>query len=161
MQSYAERAADRRRTCLSVLARASQDEMEVVLRDERISRLAYSYAFLRAPEIGLVTVRGRIGSTGRAFNLGDMTVSRATLRLECDDAGGGPIIGIARILGRDRERAEIVALLDALLQLPTLHERLYEEHIVPLQRAQAARHAETAADTAATRVEFSVMTRGE
>ncbi|MCP1470444.1 alpha-D-ribose 1-methylphosphonate 5-triphosphate synthase subunit PhnG [Sphingobium sp. OAS761] len=132
--------------------------MEVVLRDEMISRLAYSYEFLRTPETGLVTVRGRIGSTGRAFNLGDVTVSRATLRLEC---GGGPIIGIARILGRDRDRAEIVALLDALLQLPTLHERLYEEHIAPLQRAQAARRAEAAADTAATRVEFSVMTRGE
>ncbi|MGQ3358871.1 MAG: phosphonate C-P lyase system protein PhnG, partial [Phreatobacter sp.] len=36
---------------------------------------------LRAPEIGLVMVRGRVGGDGAPFNLGEATVTRAAVAL--------------------------------------------------------------------------------
>ncbi len=66
---------------------------------------------LRQPEIGLVMVRGRMGGTGRRFNLGEMTVTR------CAVTGEG-LIGHGYVQGRDKQKAELVARLDLLLQLP-------------------------------------------
>ena len=40
-----------------------------------------SYAPLRAPEIGGVMVQGRMGGTGQPFNLGEMTVTRASVQI--------------------------------------------------------------------------------
>ena len=71
--------------------------------------------WLRAPEFGSVMVRGRMGGTGRPFNLGEMTVTRASLRL----ADG--TVGHAYVAGRDAEKARIAAVCDALLQGPAHH----------------------------------------
>ena len=45
------------------------------------------YTALRAPELGLVLVRGRMGGAGDAFNLGEMTLTRAAVRLESGEVG--------------------------------------------------------------------------
>ena len=65
---------------------------------------------LREPENGLVMVRGRIGGDGAPFNLGEATVSRAAVRLSTGEVGFG------YTLGRDRRKAQMIALCDALVQ---------------------------------------------
>ncbi|RYD83147.1 MAG: phosphonate C-P lyase system protein PhnG, partial [Sphingomonadales bacterium] len=40
------------------------------------------HSAVRGPESGLVMIRGRIGGGGAPFNLGEATVSRATVRLD-------------------------------------------------------------------------------
>src|SRR6266481_1466332 len=65
---------------------------------------------LREAENGLVMVRGRIGGDGAPFNLGEATVSRAAIRLATGEVGFG------YALGRDREKARMIALCDALGQ---------------------------------------------
>src|SRR5437763_13093590 len=65
---------------------------------------------LREAENGLVMVRGRIGGDGAPFNLGEATVSRAAVRLSSGELGFG------YTLGRDREKARMIALCDAMVQ---------------------------------------------
>src|ERR1700709_1277362 len=69
-----------------------------------------AYENLREPENGLVMVRGRIGGDGAPFNLGEATVSRTAVRLATGE------IGFGYVLGRDRQKAQMIALCDALLQ---------------------------------------------
>jgi alpha-D-ribose 1-methylphosphonate 5-triphosphate synthase subunit PhnG len=113
------------------------------------------YTWLRRPETGLVMVRGRAGGTGARFNLGEMTVTRCTVQL--DDG----TLGHAWVGGRDPRHAELVAVLDALLQDVTRTAALTEVVVEPLARAQAARRAAARTRAAASRVEFFTMVRGE
>ncbi|QPC86166.1 phosphonate C-P lyase system protein PhnG [Mesorhizobium sp. NBSH29] len=111
--------------------------------------------FLRGPETGLVTVRGRIGGGGAPFNFGEATVTRATVRL----ADGA--IGHAYALGRDREKARLSAIADALWQNPEHRLRVEEKLITPLRAAQSTADTKKRHETAATRVDFFTMVRGE
>ena len=108
---------------------------------------------LRGPEVGLVMLRGRAGGGGDAFNLGEATVTRASVRLRSGETGH------AMILGRDEAKAHAAAVLDALWQRePDLVERRV------LRRARAEQEeADRAlkAKTAATKVDFFTMKRGE
>lgn len=110
--------------------------------------------WLRRPEIGAVMVRGRMGGTGRAFNLGEMTVTRASVQLESGAVGHG------YVKGRDKRHAEQAALIDALMQGPQ-SAAIRVGILQPIEAALAARKAERAAKAAATRVEFFTMARGE
>jgi alpha-D-ribose 1-methylphosphonate 5-triphosphate synthase subunit PhnG len=113
------------------------------------------YRLLRAPEIGLVMVRGRAGGTGAAFNLGEMTVTRCSVEL--DDGR----VGHAYVPGRDQRHAETAAALDAMLQDPTIRAALEREVVAPLLAARDARCREAMARARGTRVEFFTMVRGE
>ncbi|MEL6841445.1 MAG: phosphonate C-P lyase system protein PhnG, partial [Pseudomonadota bacterium] len=68
------------------------------------------HTLLRAPEIGGVMVRGRAGAVGAAFNLGEMTVTRCSVKLSCGT------VGHAYVQGRDKDHALTAALIDALMQ---------------------------------------------
>jgi alpha-D-ribose 1-methylphosphonate 5-triphosphate synthase subunit PhnG len=114
-----------------------------------------AYRVLRAAETGLVMVRGRAGGTGAPFNLGEMTVTRCSVTL--DDGR----VGHAYVPGRDGRHAERAAVLDALLQDETAGARLDRLVIEPLVAARQARHQETRARVAGTKVEFFTMVRGE
>jgi alpha-D-ribose 1-methylphosphonate 5-triphosphate synthase subunit PhnG len=70
-------------------------------------------------------------------------------------------VGVACHLGRDRRRAELAALADALLQMPEHHAALHQELIESFDAQQAAERAERRQDAAATRVEFFTMVRGD
>lgn len=144
-------AAERRRW-MGVLARAAREELEAAW-----ARLPEkpAYEHLRGPETGLVMVRGRVGGTGKPFNLGEMTVTRCTLRL----AGGAT--GHAHVAGRDRRRAELAAVFDALMQLPGEGARMAAAVISELAEAQVQRRALMLRKAAATRVEFFTMARGD
>lgn len=141
-----------RRRWMGVLALAGRAELEA--HWEQVAPKP-DYAWLRQPETGLVMVRGRAGGTGARFNLGEMTVTRCTLRL----AEGA--VGTAYVAGRDRRHAELAALFDALLQLPGRREALDRTVIAPLAEAQAARQAERGRKANATRVEFFTLVRGD
>ena len=133
---------------MSVLARAPAETIEAVLtRDGHLP----IWTRVRGPETGLVMVRGRAGGSGSPFNLGEMTVTRCTVRL------GSGTAGHAYIAGRDERRAEMAAVADALLQVPALTEVLSESLIRPLADAQQEQRLTRAEKAAATRVEFFAM----
>lgn len=138
-----------RRRWLSVLAKATPGEVNAAWNG-----LAHQpdYRVLRAPEIGMVMVRGRMGGTGDAFNVGEMTVTRAAVRLD------GGATGVGYVAGRDRRHAEIAAVVDAMMQSPDL--RPIAEGIVdPLETAQRQRREAAARKAAATKVDFFTMVR--
>lgn len=112
------------------------------------------FAWLRPPETGTVMLRGRAGATGAPFNLGEMTVTRASLRLDCGT------VGHAWVQGRDRAKAETAALVDALMQTGAA-DRVRSWLLAPLAEAERARRAARARKAAATQVEFFTMVRGE
>ena len=132
---------------MAILARASAEDLSTLLA--ALDPLPEAET-LRAPETGLVMVRGRAGGDGDAFNLGEMTVTRCAVRL-------GAHIGHAYIAGRDHSKARLAALLDAALQDQALHPALLQSIIEPLAAAQQAARAAEARKAAATRVDFFTM----
>jgi len=141
-------AGTARQQWMAVLARAAAAEIAAGL--EAASPLP-PYVCLRGPEAGLVMVRGRVGGSGAAFNLGEMTVTRCTVRTE------GGLVGHAYITGREFRQAELAAFADALLQDPALNPLLQQALLDPLAGKQAARRESIAAKAAATRVQFFAM----
>jgi alpha-D-ribose 1-methylphosphonate 5-triphosphate synthase subunit PhnG len=140
-----------RKHWLAVLARASRTELE----EAAARQLPLPPTqLMRPPETGMVMLRGRVGGTGEAFNLGEATVTRCALRVA--DA-----LGVGYALGRDRRKAELIALLDALLQDGGRRERLLREVVEPMQRRQAAARDAASGAAASSRVEFFTMVRGE
>ena len=109
---------------------------------------------LRAPEIGGVMVRGRAGAVGAPFNLGEMTVTRASVKL------GDGVVGHGYVQGRDRDHARHAALIDALMQTGAA-ERVERAILAPLRDAMAARRVTRGEKSAATKVDFFTMVRGE
>ena len=95
---------DRRRT-LRLLSFARRDELEAAWAGLRPTPDVMA---LRGPEVGLVMARGRIGGDGSAFNLGEVAVARATVRL----ASGA--VGFGHALGTDGRHAWLAAAFDAL-----------------------------------------------
>ena len=136
---------------LGLLAKAPEGAVADLL-DRAGDRPAIDW--LRAPELGAVMVRGRTGGTGAPFNLGEMTVTRCSLRLACG------AVGHAYVMGRRKACAEAAALVDALMQTDAAA-RIEPAVLIPLRaRLQAARQAR--ADKAeATRVDFFTLVRGE
>ena len=114
---------------------------------------------LRAPETGMVMTRGRIGGDGRRFNLGEVTVTRCTVRI--DDGPARGVAGHAYVMGRDKTHAERAAVLDALLQDPSWAAHLETAMIRPLRDAAAQRRDAAARKAGATKVNFTTVTRGE
>ncbi|WP_398480151.1 phosphonate C-P lyase system protein PhnG [Tardiphaga sp.] len=110
---------------------------------------------LRAPENGLVMLRGRIGGDGAPFNLGEATVSRAAVRLSSGEVGFG------YTLGRDGAKAQLIALCDALIQTSQFSETIEAKVLTPLRARVAAERKRKAAETAATKVDFYTLVRGE
>lgn len=110
---------------------------------------------IRAPETGLVTVRGRMGGGGGPFNVGEVTVTRASLRTP---AG---IVGHAYCLGTSRAKARTAALVDAHWQDAERRDLVESAIIAPLEAEQKQNDQKRIEETAATRVDFFTMVRGE
>jgi alpha-D-ribose 1-methylphosphonate 5-triphosphate synthase subunit PhnG len=110
---------------------------------------------LREPENGLVMVRGRVGGDGAPFNLGEATVSRAAVRLATGEVGFG------YSLGRDSQKAQMIALCDALVQSDQFAGAVEAKVLAPLRAGLIAMRNRKAAETAATRVDFYTLVRGE
>jgi len=152
MQSATDDPLTDRRDWMGLLARASAGRLAGLWADSGLSTEAQ---WLRRPEIGSVMVRGRTGGTGAPFNLGETTVTRCSLRL----ADGR--VGHAYVSGRDRRKAEIAALCDALMQGAEDAPRVRAAILVPLAREEADAREGVSARAEATRVEFFTLVRGE
>jgi alpha-D-ribose 1-methylphosphonate 5-triphosphate synthase subunit PhnG len=141
----------RRQAAMAVLAHADAAEIA-----ERLDAVALPpHENLREPENGLVMVRGRIGGDGAPFNLGEATVSRAAVRLASGELGFG------YTLGRDQNKARMIALCDALIQTVD-HAGIVEARVLaPLRARETGERNLRAAETAATRVDFYTLVRGE
>src|ERR1700744_4491144 len=70
-----------RRAWMAVFARTPRADLEAALQRALGDVAAPEFDWLRPPETGLAMVRGRVGGSGDPFNLGEATVTRATLRL--------------------------------------------------------------------------------
>lgn len=149
-----ERAVDERRRAARVLAGASHAALAELWAawDEQPE-----VAYLRGPEAGLVMVQGRIGGTGDRFNLGEATVTRATVMLR--GAGVEEVSGTSYILGSHPEHAGLAAVFDALLSAPTQRERVLANVIEPLERHQTDCDAAAHADARSTVVDFFTVAR--
>jgi alpha-D-ribose 1-methylphosphonate 5-triphosphate synthase subunit PhnG len=110
---------------------------------------------VRGPEIGTVMIRGRAGGGGAAFNLGEASVTRATVKI----AGGE--VGHSIILGRDQRKAQIVAHLDAARQLEAWAGRIDDDILRPALELINAEKLRRAEETEATLVDFFTVARGE
>jgi alpha-D-ribose 1-methylphosphonate 5-triphosphate synthase subunit PhnG len=148
MSALADHPCPARRRWMAVLARAGAARIEALLLQ---AGAPMDRSLIRGPEDGLVMVRGRAGGGGAAFNLGEMTVTRCTVR----SAGGQ--IGHAYVTGRDGRRAELAALADALMQDPARADDIDRQVITPLEQEQQSEQAARAAKAAATRVQFFAM----
>ena len=140
----------RRQRWLSVMAKAPSGRLEALWRG--IGQVP-SYIMLRRPEIGLVMVKGRISGSGAPFCAGEMTVTRAAVRLHSGQ------IGIGYVGGRHPRQAEIAATIDALGHLPEWHEEIEAKIVTPLAAEAEARQRLAAAKAAATKVDFFTVAR--
>lgn len=144
-------ALQARQHIMSLCAEATRDELATAVA---ACGYAGDVAVLRRPESGLVMVRGRTGGDGDAFNLGEMTITRCVVRL---DTGAD---GYAFVPGRDGERARAAATIDALVQTPELAGAV-DAALAPIRQRLASDLALAEQRTAATRVNFFTLTRGE
>ena len=148
----AELQADARRNRMSVMARCDTRRLRQLWEG---LGLQPAFKSLRGPEAGLVTLRGRVGGTGEAFNIGEATVTRASVKLD-----NGPV-GHAIALVRDAGKARLAAIIDALCQDGEVAARIDAEVIAPIQAELDRADEVKRAETAATRVDFFTMVRGE
>ena len=140
-----------RKAAMAVLAHATS--AEIAARLVAIDLPAHEN--LREAENGLVMVRGRIGGDGAPFNLGEATVSRAAVRLSSGELGFG------YTLGRDREKARMIALCDAMVQSDQFAGLVESKVVAPLRAAMIEKRNRKSAEAAATRVDFYTLVRGE
>jgi alpha-D-ribose 1-methylphosphonate 5-triphosphate synthase subunit PhnG len=139
-----------RRRAMALLARALPDELAEPIAKRWPDHGARD---LRPIESGLVMLRGRIGGDGAPFNLGEATVTRAVVELPTGERG------FAHILGRDALTARLAAIADALWRRDAGDVETLV--LAPIAERLAGDAARKRAETAATRVDFFTLVRGE
>ncbi|RWC27139.1 MAG: phosphonate C-P lyase system protein PhnG [Mesorhizobium sp.] len=152
MRGQEARDQAERKAAMSTLAQSSGDD---IVRLWNEAGLPSDAELLRGPETGLVTLRGRIGGGGAPFNVGEATVTRATVRLPSGQ------VGHCYALGRDKQKAKLAAIADALWQDPGRRAEVETGLIAPLRSALTTAQEKRRAETAATKVDFFTMVRGE
>ncbi|AGI68263.1 phosphonate metabolism protein PhnG [Octadecabacter antarcticus 307] len=140
-----------RKGWLGLLAKSPATEVARLWLDLKIEP---AHSVLRTPEIGGVMVRGRAGAVGAAFNLGEMTVTRASVKLADGTVGHG------YVQGRGKDHAMHAALVDALMQTAAAT-AIEADLLTPLRIAMKQGKTNRAAKAAATKVDFFTMVRGE
>jgi alpha-D-ribose 1-methylphosphonate 5-triphosphate synthase subunit PhnG len=145
-------ASSQRKLAMGIFSRAETAELS-----EPIARHwpDLSVRDLRPVEVGLIMLRGRVGGDGKPFNLGEATIARAVVELEDGRRGFG------HVLGRDREHARLAAIADALWQGEAERDLIEREVVMPVSARLTHRKARQRAETAATKVDFFTLVRGE
>ncbi|MGR5091782.1 phosphonate C-P lyase system protein PhnG [Vibrio maritimus] len=141
-----------RQSWMSVLAQSQHNELE---RLWSATNLEADYQMVRQPEIGLAQVRARMGGTGREFNMGDATITRAVVKLASGE------MGYSYLRGRNKAQAELAAVIDGLLQTSTHNELLMSAVIEPLAAIKHEQQQQRAKQVATSKVDFFTMVRGE
>lgn len=151
MKDHVDSTPHARRDWMGLLARAPSDALLALWRDYRDQPV---FEWLRKPEVGGIMVRGRTGATGAPFNLGEMTVTRCSVKI------GDGTVGHGYVQGRSKQAAQAAALIDALMQTAAA-DAVTVQIIAPLQDQADAARTRRAAKAAATKVEFFTLARGE
>lgn len=146
-----------RRVWLRLLCKTTMSELEAAWK---CTNASIAFQTLRSAEVGLAMIQGRADGTGRPFNLGEATVTRCVVR--CTDSGNNrPLLGIGYTLGRDKKRTRLIAQFDALFQDSADGKSLQESILPALAERRNSEESVAAQKSAATRVEFFTMVRGE
>ena len=146
----------KRQRWMATLAKASPSSLEKLFGE--VGTLP-EYGFLRSPETGLTMVRGRAGSVGKVFNLGEMTLTRCVVQLFANEEN--PIAGFGYVGGRSHRHAELAALGDGLLQHAGWHAEIWQKIVEPLEAIALQKQEQQQHQTAATKVDFFTLLRGE
>ncbi|MEA3437454.1 MAG: phosphonate C-P lyase system protein PhnG [Thermodesulfobacteriota bacterium] len=141
-----------RQQWMSILAKSSSQELEDAWQELSEKPI---YRHLHKSETGSIMVRGRAGGSGIRFNLGEMTATRCTIQIVKGH------VGSAYVMGRDHRHAELVAIFDALLQDPLHHNKISSSVVSSLKVSSDKRKEEVSKKSAATKVDFFTMVRGE
>lgn len=141
-----------RQRWIGLLARADENYATQLWDSLKFSP---QYQIIKPAEQGLVMVRGRAGGSGHPFNLGEMTVTRCSVRLENDT------VGHAYIQGCKSDYAERAAVIDALMQDEQYNRVLETKLISELEKQETERRNTKSKKAAATKVDFFTMVRGE
>ena len=115
---------EKRKSWMSLLATSSKNDLLNLWEQKKIN---IRYEWLRTPEIGSIMAQGRMGVTGDKFNIGEVTITRCSLKLNCGT------IGHSYVQGRSKKKAEISALCDALMQTEMSNE-INKSIIIPLEK---------------------------
>lgn len=150
MQTQTSNDGGARKAALDVLAAAPSRAL-AELWDRWADKPAHTR--VRGPEVGLIMVRGRAGGGGAPFNLGEASVVRASVRIASGEVGHG------YCLGRDMAKAEAIAVIDALWQRDAA--AVDAAIIEPLRALAASADQQRRDESAATRVDFFTMVRGD
>ncbi|TCQ78361.1 alpha-D-ribose 1-methylphosphonate 5-triphosphate synthase subunit PhnG [Ochrobactrum sp. BH3] len=141
-----------RQASLAVLVHASGEELKLFWQNWPNKP---EFEVLRGPETGLVMLRGRIGGGGAPFNVGEATVTRATVRLSDGS------VGHSYALGRDQEKAKLAALFDALWLDEDRRDAVESQVLNVLRSRIDDADTKLRAEAAATKVDFFTMVRGD
>jgi alpha-D-ribose 1-methylphosphonate 5-triphosphate synthase subunit PhnG len=143
--------ATRRQAALSILSHADPQQLARLYDETWWNKPQVSP--IRGPETGLIMLRGRTGGGGAPFNMGEATVSRASVRIDTGEVGHG------YCLGRDTDKARLIAIIDALFQREP--DNVEFAILRPLNDTAYAADSKRRDETAATKVDFFTMVRGE
>lgn len=141
-----------RQNWMSVLAKAHLPSLQKMWSGIQSN---YPSEILRKPETGLVMIRARMGGSGAPFNTGEATVTRCSVKNSDGNIGHG------YALGRNHTHAKIAAEIDAALQNQSAKNELLKKVIEPLQKIRDENLKENRMKTAATKVDFFTVVRGE
>ena len=142
-----------RQAWIKLLSRAPMDILERV----PVLQHGASVQWLRKPEIGLMMVQGRVGGKGEKFNLGEVTVTRCTLKLVVAEAK--TLVGVSYILGRSHRHAELAAIADALLQDEASRQAVCDTVLTPTHLALETSRQARRVRANSTKVEFFTVAR--
>jgi|TARA_A100001035_G_scaffold270719_1_gene258136 alpha-D-ribose 1-methylphosphonate 5-triphosphate synthase subunit PhnG len=142
---------EKRKSWMSLLATSSQSDLLNLWEQKKIK---VNYVWLRTPEIGSIMAQGRMGVTGDKFNIGEVTITRCSLKLNCGT------IGHSYVQGRSKKKAEISALCDALMQTK-MSKEINKNIIIPLEKIKKDNKDKILSKAEATKVDFFTLVRGE
>lgn len=141
-----------RQQLLSLLAKSRLDEIQAHWNKLSIQS---DYRFLKKPEVGMVMVRAQADEVGQQFNMGEMTMTRCVIQLESEELGFG------HCAGRDKAKAEQIAVIDACFQQQGYQALIHEQLVMPLETLLAEQRRQQAQKVTASKVNFFTMVRGE
>ncbi len=142
---------EKRKSWMSLLATSNQSDLLNLWEQKKIR---VNYIWLRTPEIGSIMAQGRMGVTGDKFNIGEVTITRCSLKLNCGT------IGHSYVQGRSKKKAEISALCDALMQTK-MSKEINKNIIIPLEKIKKDNKHKILSKAEATKVDFFTLVRGE
>ena len=142
---------EKRKSWMSLLATSNQSDLLNLWEQKKIK---VNYEWLRTPGIGSIMAQGRMGVTGDKFNIGEVTITRCSLKLNCGT------IGHSYVQGRSKKKAEISALCDALMQTEMSNE-INKSIIIPLEKIKKNNKDKILSKAEATKVDFFTLVRGE